>query len=462
MLVIAILFFCCNAFAEDREHPGANATNCSVSVNGDVQNSTIIACASPEVLDQLVRQGMKTLRDLTDSQKDTIALLKDRLKLNEEQLKSALRILGVNNVPPDKLAPTLVEISKRIRELEAGRSDVVVMNSPDVERLIDEAIRSGNLSKADMLLSSQEGSLKTRMQAEKAHILGDRGRIAFARLQYEKAAHLFSEALQALPEEEAYASLRIKYIKNEADCRFIIGEASNEITSLRTAEYLYRKIIFFRETSDLDRLDQARRLGMTLQLLGRLTKNKDKLNEAIAAYRLALWGDDEAKLVSLLVLPASRLVTSEVRGYSPLAPLGYDPGPVWMGLGNTIVALGMLASDPALIERSLPLLEDAKKAMRPWWGASVNWGMAVNNLAQALAVLGELRHDPQRLQQAIDNFSDALTAFNAVQNPREWKTTNANLALAQRALDRMRTEQRLEGTTPSWLDTIQPLVSSVR
>src|ERR1700730_18142600 len=62
----------------------------------------------------------RTLRDLSESQRETNALLKEKLDLNQGQVKTALEILGEKNLPPERLAAKLVEIAGRFKDLQTA------------------------------------------------------------------------------------------------------------------------------------------------------------------------------------------------------------------------------------------------------------------------------------------------------------------------------------------------------
>jgi len=66
--------------------------------------------------------GLGLLEELTTQQRDNITLLKEKLDLNERQVRAALGILGENDIPPERLAAKLVEIAERFRDLQATAS----------------------------------------------------------------------------------------------------------------------------------------------------------------------------------------------------------------------------------------------------------------------------------------------------------------------------------------------------
>ncbi len=108
---------------------GANvkADSDSVPVDGNVSNSTITIGVPPEKLDELVRSRTKDLSDLSESQRETNALLKEKLDLTQGQVKSALESLGEANVPPERLGEKLSEIARKFKELKTtvvGQSEI--------------------------------------------------------------------------------------------------------------------------------------------------------------------------------------------------------------------------------------------------------------------------------------------------------------------------------------------------
>jgi hypothetical protein len=79
----------------------------------DVIQSTVIIGIPQEKVDELVRDAKRPLEGLTSQQRENIALLKEKLDLNERQVRAALGILGENDIPPERLAAKLVQIAER-------------------------------------------------------------------------------------------------------------------------------------------------------------------------------------------------------------------------------------------------------------------------------------------------------------------------------------------------------------
>jgi hypothetical protein len=92
-------------------HAQVRADSGSVAIGGSVTSSTVIIGIPQEKVDELVRDAKRPLEDLTTQQKETIALLKEKLDLNERQVRAALGILGEHDIAPERLAAKLVEIT---------------------------------------------------------------------------------------------------------------------------------------------------------------------------------------------------------------------------------------------------------------------------------------------------------------------------------------------------------------
>src|SRR5271163_435557 len=135
------------------------AINIALSFRSKVQQENKNISGVPfEKVDELVRERTKPLEELTAAQKDTITLLKEKLDLNERQVRAALVILGEENIPPERLAAKLVEIAEQFEALKAsaftqsGDDPKIVALKAESQRAIDD----GELAKADALLAQVE------------------------------------------------------------------------------------------------------------------------------------------------------------------------------------------------------------------------------------------------------------------------------------------------------------------
>src|SRR6476660_8801803 len=129
-----------------------------IAIGGSVTGSTVIIGIPQEKVDELVRDAKRPLEELTTQQRENIALLKEKLDLNERQVRAALGIVGENDVPPERLTGKLVEIAERFKELQATAS-AQPGDDPKIAALktdAQKAIEAGELAKADALLAEVE------------------------------------------------------------------------------------------------------------------------------------------------------------------------------------------------------------------------------------------------------------------------------------------------------------------
>src|SRR5215469_17170921 len=140
------------AYAQVRADTG------SIAIGGSVTASTVIVGIPQEKVDELVRDAKRPLEELTVQQRENIALLKEKLDLNVSQVRAALGILGENDISPERLAPKLVEIAERFRDLQATAS-AQPGDDPKIAALkadAQKAVEAGDLAKADALLANVE------------------------------------------------------------------------------------------------------------------------------------------------------------------------------------------------------------------------------------------------------------------------------------------------------------------
>jgi hypothetical protein len=126
-----------------------------VAIGGDVRESNIIIGVPAERIDELVRERTKPLEDLSASQKETIVLLKDKLDLNERQIRAALETVGEKDIPPERLAAKLIEIAQKFNDLKSA-STAQPGDDAEIEALrqqVQAAIDSGDLVRADSVLA---------------------------------------------------------------------------------------------------------------------------------------------------------------------------------------------------------------------------------------------------------------------------------------------------------------------
>jgi hypothetical protein len=207
-------------------HAQVRADTGSIAIGGSVTSSTVIIGIPQEKVDELVRDAKRPLEELTTQQKENIALLKEKLDLNERQVRAALAILGENGIPPERLAAKLVEIAERFRGLQATAS-AQPGDDPKIAALkadAQKAIEVGELAKADALLADVETEQRRaldRLAVNAADTSAQRGEIALTRLRYAEAAKHFAYAAALFPPKSAHEEKRIEYLSRELSALYL-------------------------------------------------------------------------------------------------------------------------------------------------------------------------------------------------------------------------------------------------
>jgi tetratricopeptide (TPR) repeat protein len=290
------------AYAQVRADTG------SIAIGGSVTSSTVIIGIPQEKVDELVRDAKRPLEELTTQQKENIALLKEKLDLNERQVRAALGILGENDIAPERLAAKLVEIARRFKAfLEAvlaqpgGDPTITTLNT-----VAQAYIEAGALSKADAVLAEAEAEDlgPTRLQGSPppgrhprsldrlaaAETSARRGDIALIRLRYREAATHFANAAAVFPPKSVNEDKRKGYLGREANALYLQGSEYGDNAALRSAIEWSRRLIELnpRERVPLDWATTQNNLGTALVTLGERESGTARLEEAVAAYRDAL------------------------------------------------------------------------------------------------------------------------------------------------------------------------------
>src|SRR5262252_4659767 len=222
------------AYAQVRADTG------SIAIGGSVTGSTVIIGIPQEKVDELVRDAKRPLEELTVQQRENIVLLKEKLALNERQVRAALGILGENDIPPERLAAKLVEIAERFKDLQATAS-AQPSDGPKIAALkadAQKAIEAGELAKADTLLADVETEQRRahdRFAMNEAETSARRGDIALTRLRYAEAAKHFANAAAVFPPNSAHEDKRIGYLEREADALYQQGDEFGDNGALLSA-----------------------------------------------------------------------------------------------------------------------------------------------------------------------------------------------------------------------------------
>ena len=277
------------AYAQVRADTG------SIAIGGSVTSSTVIIGIPQEKVDELVRDAKRPLEELTTQQKENIGLLKEKLDLNERQVRAALGILGENDIPPERLTAKLVEIAQRFTDLQAtasaqpGDDPKIASLKTDAQKAID----AGELAKADAFLADVETEQRRaldRFAVNAAETSAQRGEIALTRLRYAEAAKHFANATAVITPGSIHEDKRINYLDREATALYQQGDELGDNGALLSAIERYKRLVELmpRERVPLDWAMKQNNLGIALWTLGARESGTARLEEAVAAYRDAL------------------------------------------------------------------------------------------------------------------------------------------------------------------------------
>jgi tetratricopeptide (TPR) repeat protein len=455
---VAALSMCFFASITAADAQQIKADTGGIAIGGSVTGSTVIIGIPQEKVDELVRDAKRPLEELTTQQRENIALLKEKLDLNVNQVRAALGILGENDIPPERLAAKLVEIAERFRDLQATAL-AQPEDSPTIITLKAEgqkAIEAGELTKADALLADVETEQRRsldRVAVNVSETSSRRGEIALTRLRYAEAANHFANAAGAFPAGSAHEDKRRDYLSRETDALFLQGQEFGDNNALRSAIERDRQLMDLnpRERMPLEWAKIQIKLGMALWVLGEREAGTAKLEEAVVSFREALeemtrervpldWAtgknnlgvvlqslgereSDTGKLEEAVVAYREALI-ERTRERVPL-----DWAETQNNLAGALVHLGSRGTGSAKLEEAVIAFREALKETTRERGP-LRWAKVQSNLGSALVVLGDREVGTTKLEQAVVAFREALKERTRERVPLEWAATQYNLASA--------------------------------
>src|SRR5262252_6185581 len=241
---LGMYFFTLNTTAHAQQ---IKAETGGVAIGRDVIQSTVVIGIPQEKVDELVRDAKRPLEDLTTQQRENIVLLKEKLDLNERQVRAALGILGENDIPPERLAAKLVEIAESFKALKVTAS----AQPSDDRRIValrtdaQNAIEAGELAKADALLAEAQAEQTRGLdRLAAADTFSRRGEIALTRLRYAEAAAHFANAAAVFPPHSSHEDERINYLQKEAHALFKQGYEFGDNGALLSAMERYKRLVY--------------------------------------------------------------------------------------------------------------------------------------------------------------------------------------------------------------------------
>ena len=332
------------------------------------------------------------------------AELGTQLGFTQGAVISFFRIVGEQDVPPEQIGVKLGEIAVKHRAL-MERWSVLDTAEPATAALAAQAkaaIDAGRYDEADAVLlraatrrlpppvrraagaRAQQAAERRWLRAAEAD--GKRGDLAMTRLRYGDAAqHLCGCGRQRSGGPSGRAS---QYLEQEAAALYHQG------TSAATTELRHWLSIGIGHWRATDRatmpLDWARtqtNLGKALKALGEREPGTERLEEAVAAYRLAL---------------------EETDARAGAARLGDDADEPRQRASEAWGARGGTARlEEAVAAYRLALQERTRERV------PLDWAMTQMNLGIALSRLGEREAGTARLEEAVAAYRLALQEMDA-------------------------------------------------
>jgi tetratricopeptide (TPR) repeat protein len=455
-------------------HAQVRADSGSIAIGGDVTGSTVIIGIPQEKVDDLVRDAKRPLEELTAQQRENIALLKEKLDLNERQVRAALGILGENDIPPERLAAKLVEIAESFKELRAtasaqpGDSPRIVSLKADAQK----AVEAGELARASELLAdvvAEQTRSLDRLAVNAADTYARLGGISLTRLRYAEAAKHFANAAAVFPPNSGHEDKRIGYLAREASALYQQGDEFGDNGALLLAIERRKRLVELtpRERVPLQWAGTQNNLGLALGRLGERESGTAKLEEAVAAYREALkewtrgrvplgWATTQNNLGGALLTLGEReggttkleqavaafreALQEQTREQVPL-----DWARTQNNLALALFRLGTRESGTAKLEEAVAAFRETLK-VRTRERVPLEWARTQNSLGNALRMLGEREIGTARLEEAIVAFHEALNERTRERVPLDWATTQYNESLALMALAERRQDAAIAET----------------
>jgi tetratricopeptide (TPR) repeat protein len=460
--LIAALGMCLFGLKTTADAQQVKADTGGIAIGGSVTSSTVIIGIPQEKVDELVREAKHPLEELTTQQRDNIALLKEKLDLNERQVHAALSILGEKDIPAERLAAKLVEIAERFKDLQAtastqpGDSPKIAVLKADAQKAID----AGELAKADAFLADVETEQRRahdRLAINEAETSARRGEIALTRLRYAEAATHFANAAAVFPANTADQDKRIYYLQRQANAFYLQGEEFGDNGALVSAIEGFKRLLEMtpRERTPLEWGVAQNNLGTALSRLGERQSGTTKLEEAVVAYREALkeltrervpldWAMTQSNLgTALQELGARESGTARleeaVAAYRealkerPRERVPLQWATTQNNLGNALWRLGERESGTARLEEALAAYREALKELTREH-VPLQWAMTQSNLGNALGTLGARESGTARLEEAVAAYREALKEWRRERVPLDWASTQNNLGAALQAL----------------------------
>ncbi len=404
-----------------------------------------------------------------------VAELSQKLGVTNSALENFFRLLGKEQVPPEKLLECLVELAEHHKQLEEQVRSLST-DDQEIEALRKQAataINKGDYPQAEGLLAKAENLYLelAKKHKEKLHrdylqaaaIRASRAQNSLVQFDYLKAAEHFKQAYTTVP--EVYVEKRWEYLLGYASSLQDNGYIRGDNNSLEEAIKAYSSALKLadRDRVPLDWAATQNNLGTALTRLGERESGITRLEKAVIAYEEALkeytrdrvpldWAATQNNLGTALTRLGeresgiTRLEKAVIAYEEALKEYTRDRVPLdWAAtqnnLGTALTRLGERESGTTRLEKAVTAYEEALKE-RTRERVPLHWAMTQNNLGNALTSLGERESGTTRLEKAVTAYEEALKERTRERVPLDWASTQNNLGTALARLG-----ERESGTT---------------
>jgi tetratricopeptide (TPR) repeat protein len=346
---------------------------------------------------------------ISGQQSQIAALAQANPNLSPEQLLNAIRALATDAA---QAQTRIAALTDAIAALDPGgersRASTLLVHARiafDEGRLEDAETAFAQLSflRSSELAQARNAWLAAMdLQAQSASLRGDTEGATQIRL----AKMVEIRAQRAAAESDELATAQVI-----ADDWYRRGDRLGDNAALLRSIGYFRELVLPLAPRDRVPLDWAasqHNLGTALQTLGARESGTARLEEAVAAFRLAL--------------------EETTRDRAPFA---------WArtqnNLGNAFFTLGAREAGTAGLEAATAAyrmaLEERTRVRVP-----LDWAITQTNLGNALQLLGNRETGATRLQEAVVAYRLALEEVTRSRAPLNWATTQNNLGIVLHAL----------------------------
>ncbi len=133
-----------------------------------------------------------------------------------------------------------------------------------------------------------------------------------------------------------------------------------------------------------------------------------------------------------------------------------------LAYGDALAALGERESGSERLEQAVDAYTQALEVFTRD-GAPLQWAVTQNNLGNVHLILGERESSPVRLEQAVDAYTQALEVYTCEDAPFQWAMTQNNLGNALRTLgERESGRDRLEQAIAAYTQALKEFKECTR